>query len=217
MNTNFSDRESRPIEGVSAVVLKDIGRLVIRQGAQEALEVEADSQMLPNVQTELVNGVLELGMSRSWSERVANSFTLRHVAYYLTVKDLKSIDLKGISNLEIHDFSGSELVITTRGHIGVKIDGIDLQNLVGKFHWSTTVHVSGRARNQEIFLSGSSKYNAANLETEQTTLTLSDKSQADVTVSGKLSVQSSEESYVQYHGDPQVMINNTADSGIHHF
>ena len=217
MNTNYSDRESRPIQGVRAVLLKDIGRLIITQGDAEWLEVEADEQMLPNVQTEVVDGVLELGMSRSWGERVANSFTLRHIAYYLTVKDLESIELKGIGNLEINHFSGSQLTITARGHIGIKADTLELQKLTGKFHWATTVHVSGVADDQEIFLSGSSKYHAANLTTRQATLTLSDKTQADVTVSDKLAIQSSEESYLQYHGNPQVLLNNTADSGIHDF
>ena len=175
MSDNYSDRESREIGKFHSIVLNDIGRLVIQQGDDFALEVEADREMLENVQTEVKNGRLELGMSRSWGERVANSFTLRHIAYYVTVKDLKMIELKGIANLELGEYSGKMLEISTRGHCSVKVDSLDVKKFIGKFHWATTVLISGKADEQHIVLSGSSKYRAANLTTEQGAFSLSDR------------------------------------------
>jgi len=214
MTDNYSDRESRNIGKFHSIVLNDLGRLVIQQGKETALEVEADREMLSNVQTVVKNGRLELGMSRTWSERVANSFTLRHIAYYITVKDIKSIELKGISNLELGAYKGKTLEISTRGHCSLKIDSLEVKKFTGKFHWSTTVLVSGTVDEQHITMSGSSKYRAAHLKSGQGSFSLSDKCQAEVTVDQKLVLESSGDSVLQYHGSPKVIVNNMDDSKI---
>ena len=201
----LTPREDRPVKNVRSVVLRDIGRLVIRQGDTESLQVESDRQMLPNVSSVMNGNTLELGMSRSWSERIANSFTLRHVTYHLTVKQLDSVDLQGISNLEISGLNSKSLEVSTRGHISVKMDNIDVRKLTCKFHWATNALVSGTAVQQEITLSGSSKYRAQNLVSQQGNLNLSDTAQAEVNVEKRLIVETSGEAFLQYHGDPKVI------------
>lgn len=200
----LTPRENRPVKNIRSVVLRDIGRLVIRQGDVEFLQVESDLQMLPNVSSEMNGDVLELGMSRSWSERIANSFTLRHVTYHLTVKQLESVELQGISNLEIIGLTSKNLEISTRGHISVKMDEINVRKLVCKFHWATNALLSGEVVQQEVTLSGSSKYRAANLVSQQGLFILSDTAQAEVNVEKKIMVETSGEAFLNYHGDPKV-------------
>ena len=201
----LTKRESRPVKNVRHVALSDIGRLVIHQGDTESLQVESDRQMLPNVSSIMNGDTLELGMSRSWSERIANSFTLRHVSYHLTVKNLESVDLKGISNLEMTGVRAKTLEISTRGHISVKLDNIDVRKLVGKFHWATSVLASGEVVQREIALSGSSKYRAANLTSQQGSFNISDTAQAEVNVEKKIVVDTSGEGFLQFKGDPKVV------------
>ncbi len=203
--SEFTPREDRPVRNVRHVVLSDIGRLVVRQGEIESLQVESDRQMLPNISSVMNGDTLELGMSRSWSERIANSFTLRHVTYHLTVKNLESVDLKGISNLEISGFEGRSLEVSTRGHISVKMEGINVRKLTCKFHWATNALLSGEAAQQEVILSGSSKYRAPNLVSQQGTFVLSDTAQAEVNVEKKIVVETSGEGFLQYKGNPKVV------------
>lgn len=203
--SEFTPREDRPVKNVRHVVLSDIGRLVVRQGEIESLQVESDRQMLPNISTVMNGDTLELGMSRSWSERIANSFTLRHVTYHLTVRNLESIDLKGISNLEVSGLESKTLEVSTRGHISVKMDHIKVRKLVCKFHWATNALVSGEAAQQEVTLSGSSKYRAGNLVSQQGSFSLSDTAKAEVNVEKKIVVETSGEGFLQYKGSPKIV------------
>ena len=209
MTNPTTDREQRPVSGFRAVVLNDFGRLIITQGDEESLIVETDSQMLPNVQSEVVNGKLELGMNRSWSERVANSFTLRHVAYHVTVKQLESVEIKGIANLEMHHYTGDQLEIISRGHINIRIDTLQLNKLTGSFHWASTVSISGSAQEQHITLSGTSKYSAGNFISQIGTLTLLDESHAEVQVEQSLAIERSGDASVQYHSNPRLTMHET--------
>jgi hypothetical protein len=203
--SEFTPRESRPVKNVRHVVLSDIGRLVVRQGEIESLQVESDRQMLPNISTVMNGDTLELGMSRSWSERIANSFTLRHVTYHLMVKNLESIDLKGISNLEVSGLQSKSLEVSTRGHISVKMEDLKVRKLVCKLHWATNALVSGEVVQQEVVLTGSSKYRAANLISQQGSFNLSDTAKAEVNVEKKVVVETSGEGFLQYKGDPKVI------------
>lgn len=203
--TEFSSREDRTVKNVHHVVLSDIGRVVIRQGDTESLQVEADRETLPNISSVMEGDTLVLGMSRSWNERIANSFTLHQVAYHLTVTDLESIELKGISNLEMYGVQGKTLEITTLGHISVKVEAINVLQLVCKFQWATTALMSGEVTQQEVTLSGSSKYRASKLLSQQATFNLSDKATAEVNVEKKLVAVTSGDSSLQYSGSPKVV------------
>lgn len=201
----FAPREDRPVKNVRHVVLSDIGRLIVHQGNADSLQVESDLQMLPNISTVMNGDTLELGMSRSWSERIANSFTLRHVSYHLTVKNLESVDLQGISNLEMVGITGKSLEVTTRGHISVKLEDIHVRKLICKFHWATNALVSGEAVQQDITLTGSSKFRAANLLSQQGSYNISDTATAEVNVENKIVVETNGEAFMQYKGNPKVV------------
>jgi hypothetical protein len=201
----FTPREERPVKNVRHVILSDIGRLVVHQGDTESLQVESEREMLPHITTVMNGDTLELGMSRSWSERIANSFTLRHVNYHLTVKNLESVDMQGISNLDMVGITGKSLEVSTRGHISVKLENINVRKLIGKLHWATNALVSGEATQQEILLTGSSKYRASNLLSQQGAFNLSDTATAEVNVENKIVVETSGEAFMQYKGNPKVV------------
>jgi hypothetical protein len=213
--TEMTPREERSVKNVRHVILRDIGRLIVHQGDTDSLLVESESEMLPNITTVMNGDTLELGMSRSWSERIANSFTLRHVNYHLTVKNFESVDLQGISNLEMVGITGKSLEIATRGHISVKLENINVRKLIGKFHWATNTLVSGEAVQQEILLTGSSKYRASNLLSQQGAFVISDTATADVNVEKKIMVETSGEGFMQYKGNPKV-ITKGKGGGVQH-
>jgi hypothetical protein len=74
--------------------------------------------------------------------------------------------------------------------------------------------VSGSAVQQEIVLSGSSKYRALDLASQQASFLLSDKSIAEVQVENKIVVESSGESFLQYKGNPRLVTKNRDASSI---
>ena len=50
--------ENRPIEKFARIKLKDFGTIILTQGEQEALVVEADQDLLPDLITEVRNSTL---------------------------------------------------------------------------------------------------------------------------------------------------------------
>ncbi|MBN2046451.1 MAG: DUF2807 domain-containing protein [Anaerolineaceae bacterium] len=204
MTTNYSNKERRELKGIQQVVLKDLGKLTIRQGNEESLLIEADEEMLPHIQSILVNGVLELGISRRWTERVANSFTLRHIGYQLTVRDLDRIELSGISNLDLRGFTTHQLELVTRGHIRVKLEDLHLKKLVGRFYWSSRLELSGEIDEQVIEMSGTSRLEASDVVSQTGSYELGDSSQATVRVEKKIDLRAKNQSVFQYFGAAKV-------------
>ena len=55
--------------------LKDYGKLVITQGEEESLKIEAKGDVLAKIKTEVKEGTLEIGIEAGWIDKFDNVFT----------------------------------------------------------------------------------------------------------------------------------------------
>jgi hypothetical protein len=86
--------EKREVSNFNQVVLQDIGHLIITQGENEALTVDADQDLLAKIITEVRNGKLYLSLGKDWLDRLTSLATLfenRKIKYYLTLKTITGV------------------------------------------------------------------------------------------------------------------------------
>jgi hypothetical protein len=171
--------EDREVSGFTRVDLAGNGEVTVTQGEAESLTVEADDNVLPALTSEVSDSTLKLGTKQGTTVRSTTP-----IRYRVTVKDLTGISLSG---------SGS----FTAQNIDVRALRVDISG-------SGMATIGGAADEQDIRLSGSGRYEAAELRSQRVTAAISGSGEVAVAVSGELTVDISGSGTVTYSGDPKI-------------
>ena len=119
--------ESRSVSDFSKVVLSGVGRLEIRHTGSESLTVRADDNLLEYMRSEVRNGVLFLG-----NDPGINFRTDHEVVYLLSVSELDSLTLAGVTFADIRGIDTDLFTLNITGVAAVKARGTaDRQRVSG--------------------------------------------------------------------------------------
>jgi len=102
--------EERPVSGITGVELATFGDLTIEVGDEEKLRIEAEENLMPYFETEMRDGTLVI-KQRQTVRIVSN----RPVNFYLTVKELESIEISGSGNAKAPDLEAERFSIAITG------------------------------------------------------------------------------------------------------
>jgi hypothetical protein len=168
-------RETRNVSGVRSVELTGAGELIIEQTGEEVLTVETDDNLLPNVSSDIVDGVLKLEVKGAIAPT-------KGIKYTLNVADLDGITI-----------TGSGTVAAT----ALAIDSLDVS-----ISGSGTVTVAGTSTSQTIDIAGAGQYRASELANATAKVSISGSGSADVQVHDRLEVNIAGSGSVTYLGTP---------------
>lgn len=142
--------ETRDVSNFTAVELNTSGNLIIQQGENQALTIEAEDNLLPLLTSEIVDGRLLLGI------KLGSSFSsTRPIIYRLTVENLEAITLNASGDIQASD-------LAVDGNLALTINGSGDMTLGAL-----------KAAGATLNLSASGNLDAASLESEQATFTIS--------------------------------------------
>lgn len=170
--------ESRRAEGFTAIAVA-AGRVVVTRGSVESLEITAEDNILPLIESTVINGRLTLGL-RSGS----GATNVHGVEYRITMRDLREIHAGGASRIDANGIEASHLIVNLSG--------------------ASTFSGSGSVNRMDLNLSGASRVQAPELTAHTATAMLSGASVALVRVTDSLVVHASGASVVEFLGDPAV-------------
>jgi len=192
--------ENREIGQIHAVSFSMVGDLTITQGEKEALTITGAENVLKHITTENNNGVLEIGYDiTDWSDPLN---LLSQIHYYLTVKDLNSIQLSGAGSIHTDSLSTENLSVGLTGAGNITINNLQTQNLNVMLSGAGSFDVSGVATTQNVTLTGVGDYRGGDLQSEQADIVLSGAGGATVWTSSQLDVTISGAGSVSYYGNP---------------
>lgn len=175
--------ESRDVSGFDEILLKGSGSVRVNLTGTESLRVEADDNLMDNVTTEVHDGVLEL----STKGRINLS---QEVVYTVTAARLDWVTIEG---------SGT-----------VVVEGLDNEKFSAEISGSGEVVASGVSDDLAVFVSGSGRYEGADLTSRTGLVDISGSGRALVNVTDELEAEISGSGEVEYIGDPSL---NTRISG----
>jgi hypothetical protein len=208
-------KESREVKDFDRVELQDYGELVITQGDQETLTVEAHPDLLPAIRTEVENEKLTLRIGRTWLERLSeslrSSFSRHRILYTLTLNDLHELSILGAGKVKASEIESDTLKITLGGAADLKIPSLNVEFLTVDMPGAGQVALSGHTTEQEVKITGAGNYEASKLESQETKVVLSGAGKAAVWVNGTLDVRLSGIGAVEYYGNPTL---NQAITGL---
>lgn len=171
--------ESRDVSGFTGVELTSVGDLRIEQTGTESLTIEAAPEVLPQLTSEVVGGVLRLGVAPG-----ASIETDVPIVYHLTVDTLDSLTVSGAGDVTAPDLRADRLTVEISG--------------------AGDVTLGGTVDTQVVTVSGAGDYDAEDLQSTTAEITVDGAGDAVVRVSDRLDATVDGVGSVEYIGDPQV-------------
>ena len=199
--------QTRNVSGFNQINLDDTGTLIITQGNTESLTVEAEDNVMPQIKTQVSNNQLNININR------ANVIPTKSVKYYLTVKNISSININGAGQIQSSKLNTSDLTIKINGAGQGNLTNLTANSLTLTIDGAGRMNISGTTNNQTINISGVGEYVADNLNSKTTSITINGAGKATVRVSVLLNAVINGAGQILYIGNPQVnqKINGTGN------
>ena len=208
MSTSDPLTETREVSDFNRVTLTGFGELIIRQGEEESLTIEASQEILDRIETEVQDGKLIIGFSWSWTNWISDilsaGFTVKRVKYDLTVKQLNGLAILGAARVQVTDINTDHLDLELRGAGEINFESLNAEHLSVYLPGAGRIGVAGRVREQKVTISGAGSYEAPKLESQKVKATLKGVGSARVWAVEELDVTIRGVGSVSYYGSPTV-------------
>ena len=197
-------------ENFTKIRVKDIGKLILTQGDQPALEIEADQGAFSDLTAAVRGDTLFLGFEQDSISQLGKLFSSlinrpeRDVTYRLTVPDLDQIKLSGKVDLDCAAFQTSQLGFHVSGLSQLNFTHLACESLDVSISGRGVFSVAGRAAHQSVRISGSGDYQAPQLASQSLRIVVSGQGEATVRVEEDLDITISGIGTVNYYGHPKL-------------
>lgn len=180
-------------------------KVTVKQGSTSSVEVEADANLLPYIETQLDGDELQVHTKKGFNVKPTGT-----ISVYITLPKLKAIASSGSSSFAADGtIKGDKLEIGLSGKAEMDMD-LSYQDLELGMSGSGSVKLSGSATKAEVNMSGNAEFNAPGLKAQNMEINISGNGNAHVNVDKKLDIAISGNGKVRYKGSPST---NQAVSG----
>ena len=201
--------QTREVSGIQAISLDYPAEVTIRQGAAEAVVVETDDNLQPQLSTRVDGGTLRITNSESaWNRRVNPT---RPVRITITVKDLHQLDLSSAGLVHIEQLKTESLRVSLSGAGQLFVDQLNTPLLDCNLSGAGNFTASGLAGSLKLNISGVGGFDGKNLTDSSADVQMSGVGSATVHVTEQLTANVSGVGSVNYYGSPSV---NEQVSGV---
>ncbi len=203
-------REIRLVGHFTKIHLKDFGKLILSQGDQESLTIEADEDIINELVSIVTNETLILGLAEDWVSRLGKLLSSvfinkdKNISYFLTCTNLDAVHIGGKSDLECSSLDAENLDLKISGLGKMQFSHLDCDSLDVTISGRGEFKAAGRADRQQVRISGSGEYETPQLESQSMRITITGQGNVTVRVSESLDITISGLGYVNYYGHPQV-------------
>lgn len=190
-------RDPRPVSGIDRVVLRTVGNLEIRQGAEEALVVEAEPKVIARITTKMSGGTLTIDSS-------GGGFSTREpVRFVLQVKRLGAIESSASGSIHATALTADRLQLALSGSGEMRIDELTARTLSVEGSGAGTITIGpGHVDRAEIRMSGSGEYAAPELRAIDARVDVDGSAEAVVAVDRSLAASVGGAGRIGYRGNP---------------
>jgi Putative auto-transporter adhesin, head GIN domain len=175
--TGVRKTEQRDVGSFTAIDASGMLDVEVTCQKPVSVEVEGDDNLLPLIQTEVVNGVLRIKSTRNYRSRDG-------IVVRITVPNLERVEAKGAGKIQVADLKNDRFEIHSSGVV--------------------TVFASGETKSLEINESGAGHMDTHKLQAAAVNVSLSGAGDVDVYASDTLEVSVSGAAHVTYSGNPTV-------------
>ena len=197
--------ESRQVSGFSAVRLDGAGKLLLTQGETESLTIEAEDNILPELNSTVQGDTLVLGFQDNfWRQTVIPT---RTITYTLTVKDLSKVTFNGAGDLEMDDLNTGSFSITINGAGQASVNNLNADSVNIQISGTGNIQLAGEVTQQHIIIDGAGNVQTGNLQSASATVNVNGLGNATVWATETLDVTINGGGTLGYFGAPNISQN----------
>lgn len=193
--------ETRTVEDFHAIEVDYPAEIVVTQGSSVSVEIEADDNLLPGLQTRVRNGTLEIfyrAEDRKWVNPSES------VKIMIVVEELDDVHIDSAGDLTVDGVEAEDLNISVSGAGNLELNDISSKELSVRLSGAGNVYASGQADEFELEISGFGNFNGKDLHTKTAKVEMSGAGSATVWVDDELDADISGAGSVNYYGSPDV-------------
>jgi hypothetical protein len=190
--TGEVQREARTVEPFKGLKLQTLARVVVRPGEHDAVEVQAEGNVLPLIDTRIERGTLVVEDRRRFKSSSAE--------VTITVRQLDSLDASGVTAVVAEGLRGPALSISTGGVSALTLKALAIDRLHASLGGASALKMNGSAGDVSLDLGGTATVQAADLEASRVSVSGGGTAQALVWATQSLSISVSGAAGVRYYG-----------------
>lgn len=204
--------EARSLGDFDAISLHGDLNAVVRQAGSVKVELRADKNLLPYLETRVVDGAkgrtLEIGPKRGYDPVGTVPLTVS-----VDLPSLRAVSIAGSGKVRVEAFKASgRFDGSIAGSGDLQLDGLQADQVFLSIAGSGDVVATGRASELQASIAGSGDVKALGLATNEAKISISGSGDAQVQVAQKLKVSIAGSGDVRYLGSPEVS-SSVAGSG----
>ncbi len=197
--------EQRAVAAFSRIKVDGTADVVLVQGGEPSVAVEASARSLPDIRTEVRDGTLTIQSTerrRFWSFLLGGGARTPRIV--VTFRNLEAISAAGTVSLRADELKVDRLAISAMGAATLRLGALDAKVFAFDGSGAIKADVAGRVAEQSISISGAGDYRAAGLASEQARIAVSGAGRVVVNATKTLDVEISGAGTVDYLGNPEV-------------
>jgi carbon monoxide dehydrogenase subunit G len=195
------EKETRNLKGFTKVSLGIPGNLYIQFGSDFKVVLEAEKDLLEEIETEVTDGKLVIKKD-NWT-----GFNNKKVIVNITMPSLESLSVSGSGQAEVTDaLKAGSLKLSVSGSGRIYLNDVNAESLSSGISGSGDVIIkgSGKTGEAEVDISGSGSYSGESFVIENAEIHISGSGNCMCNVSGTLEAHVSGSGNVTYSGNPRV-------------
>jgi hypothetical protein len=186
-------KENRAVERFRSLKLDTGARVVVRQGERHSVEVQAEGNVAPLIETSVENGILSIADSKHYKS--ANAEVI------ITAPRIGSIETAGSVAVSAEELHGPSLRLSMGGSSVVALKSVSISKLNASLGGSSVLKVSGVAKDFSSELGGASVLEASELAASAVSVGGGGSAQAVVWAKESLQLSLGGSSGVSYYGN----------------
>ena len=203
--------ESREISDFNAISIDYPADVIVKQGKQYAVKLEADDNLIPQLEVNVQGETLHFrNNEKNWSQRV---YPTEPVILTITVIDLDALNLPTAGSIEIDGMETNSLNVSVSGAGEVNLSDVKVEQMEFTISGAGKIFVDGEVDDLRLRISGVGEFDGGNLQSQIANVRISGAGSATIWVDKNLEASISGTGSIRYYGDPKSIDKNISGLG----
>lgn len=173
--------------------------LVVAQGPERRVTVNAQTDVQPRIKTEVKGGKLTITMNGNVDPASGTNIAI-------TIPSLEGLDLEGSGNVQIIDQNGKKLALNLEGSGNVELRNIRYEDIDIDVDGSGDVSLSGQSENLDLTVTSSGDVLGYDLVAEDVKVFTKGSGDVRVSATENLEIKLEGSGNVYYRGEPKISL-----------
>jgi len=202
-----SIREDRVVEGFTQIRVDGSMRVIISPGSEFSVQVEAQENLLPLIETRTDGDLLRIGtLECVWSSE--------EMMVFITMPDIELMEINGSGKIEVSaPFDLDRLELNIHGSGGILMM-TEVESLAAHIAGSGDIRLEGGALKLYTRIAGSGNLNAYDFPVEDAMITIAGSGDARITAQSRLQASIEGSGNIIYQGSPEVRFSISGSGNV---